>query len=148
MIAQLSLDQMRISATKVGAAAATKLPIMFMLPASVPQSLPPTSMQVAQLVGMTRSFAKLAIPRATIAQTGSLMCTDRAKQMAAPAKPVMANRRREIFLLPVSRSRNEATTPQHREPRPPKNSGKPASRAVLYRSTPRASSKYVGSQVT
>ena len=55
------------------ALAAPTLPIMFILPESVPAYLPPTSMQVLQLPGMVRSLQKLANPMASMASSGSRM---------------------------------------------------------------------------
>ena len=50
-----------------------KLPIMFMLPESVPAKRPPTSMQVAQVPGSVRSLAKPAKPIEIMANCGSLI---------------------------------------------------------------------------
>ena len=59
--------------TTKGPAMPPKLPIMFMLPETVPAYLPPMSMQVAQLPGIVRSLQKLAMPIESIASNGSLM---------------------------------------------------------------------------
>ena len=62
----------RIMPITRGATAAPMLPIMFMLPESVPAYFAPTSMQVLQLPGIVRSLQKLANPIASMASNGSL----------------------------------------------------------------------------
>ena len=47
------------------------LPAMFIAPESEPACVPPTSMQVAQAPGITRSLEKLAMPIASVASSGS-----------------------------------------------------------------------------
>ncbi len=57
----------------IGPAMPPKLPIMFMLPETVPAYLPPMSVHDAQLPGIVRSLQKLARPMAKIVSTGFLM---------------------------------------------------------------------------
>ena len=54
----------------MGDAPPPALPSMFMVAETVPAYLPPTSMQAPQEPGITRSFAKLAKPMASMAATG------------------------------------------------------------------------------
>ena len=68
----LSLES-RIKPITSGATAAPMLPIMFILPESVPAYSAPTSMQVLQLPGIVRSLQKLADPMASMASNGSPM---------------------------------------------------------------------------
>src|SRR5579864_13948 len=100
-----------------------RLPIMFMVPDSVPAYLPPTSIQAAQLPGITRSLEKLAIPITIMAQVGSRSRLERIRNPVAPAKPMQAIRRRLLPTSPVQRFISGYRIPQTNDPHPPRKSG-------------------------
>ena len=60
---------------------------MFIVPESVPAYFPPTSMQAAQLPGITKSLKKLEKPMANIANVASGSEFETSDIPAAPTKP-------------------------------------------------------------
>src|SRR4051812_41106929 len=100
-----------------GYSAPPKLPIIFMVPESVPANFPPISMQVPHDVGITRSLQKLAQPRASTTASGRCRKLARINKLPAPPKPVHASSLRVLLTLPVRRLRNEKINPPNNEPR-------------------------------
>src|SRR5579872_1697660 len=131
----------------VGETAPPRLPIMFMVPESVPAYLPPTSIHVPQEPGITRSLQKLAKPIATMADTGLARCTERMRSRLAPVNPMQAMSFRVRETLLSRRAMGVEIRPQKNDPRPPKNRGRTLRSALFPISTPREVCKYVGSHV-
>ena len=105
------------------------------------------SIVLAHAAGITKSLKKPAMPSTNIACTGSAMRVKTTMQVDAPTNPVTAMIRRAIATLPKRCVRRGTRTAETRQPAPPSSSGRPASSAPILKLVPRASRRYVGSQL-
>src|SRR5438876_217620 len=78
-----------------------KFPIIFIVPATVPTYLSPTSMHAVQEAGIVMSLKKLADAMATTARIGSCNRVAIVMQQAAPVKPITPVRRRVRLTPPI-----------------------------------------------
>src|SRR5579872_3128532 len=105
------------------------------------------SMVAAQEGGMAKSLKKLAMEIAITAALASCMKVVTSSDAQAPVYPKLATMRRVRSTLLVQRRRRSPRTTLTGFPNPPMNNGRTPNMAAWATSIPRASRRYVGSQV-